>query len=228
MSTLSQTLTVLNECIDSNTNALTVFEHSTEKVKFITDLLKLGKSKKAIFMHHPDEGVVIELASVTNEMLISDEDIYPKITPLLGLDPCNYRINSYLAIKSIIEYEGFILLSYSANPELTEIEISQLNDVSAQKQSALTIKEIRKEFKRRIAYKKECLPVEVKGKHFRKYVSSLSSKVLITDSLKAPLGVESLLSTKRVVALYHTNEFIELLFVDASHAKDVFCLTQFS
>lgn len=226
MSTLSQILETLNECVNINTDAFTVFEHGSEKVCFISDLLNLSKSKKPILMQLPSTPEDLECANVTEEMLESEQDIYPKVSPLIGLDKLTYTVKGYLAVKSIVEYENFILLSYLKDSNLTSEELEALSLCSQNLNRALNIKSIRKEFKQKIAHKKEISVDEVKGKHLRKYLLKLSEKVLVSDVLNGQV-TSSVISTRNIIPLYYTNEYIELLFVDDTNKKNVFCLTQF-
>jgi len=226
MSTLSQVLDSLNDSVHINTNAFTVFEHSSEPACYLVDLLNLPKSKKPILMHHPDASAELQIIEVTDAMLESQEDIYPQITPLLALNKCNYKVQGYLVVKSITEYENFILLSHAANPNLSEDEKTQLNAAVLENSQALNLKAIKKEFKRKIAYKKDCETSAVTGKMYRKYVKKLTEKLLVSDVLNQNAPV-SMLTTKNVIRLHHTNEFIELLFVDDSFKHDVYSVTSF-
>lgn len=226
MSTLSQVLESLNECVDVNTNAFTAFEHSSEPACYLVDLLELTKSKKPILMHHPDASAEIEVVEITDAMLESEEDVYPQITPLLALNKCNYKVQGYLAVKSITEYENFILISHATSSNFTDEEVTLLNAAILENSQGLNLKAIKKEFKRKIAYNKDCDVSAVTGKMLKKYIKKLSDKILVTDALGESAPV-SLLSTKNVIRLYHTNEFIELLFVDDSFKNDVFCVTRF-
>ena len=122
MSTLSQILETLNECVNVNTDAFTVFEHGSEKVCFISDLLNLSKSKKPILIQLPSTPEDLKCENITEEMLESEEDIYPKVSPLIGLDKLTYTVKGYLAVKNIVEYENFILLSYLKDSNLTALQ----------------------------------------------------------------------------------------------------------